>query len=153
MDPENLILWNSFEHELRKVAFPEAILQAAERALSAGRRAGGAAAHGLGRAGAEVLSGIPARMDMAQVNRSKQALLRQLQNLEQMSQKARPPRKGMLQGQAAFDDLLNEWSRGQEAIGQRRQMLQQQLPVFDAEGQKILEHLQSIKSRPWTTRL
>ena len=60
MTPENQYLWNSFEHELRKVAFPQSVLAAAEKAIAGGQRAAGATAHGLGRVGAEALSGIPA---------------------------------------------------------------------------------------------
>tara|TARA_R110002110_G_scaffold48486_1_gene144448 strand:+ start:1057 stop:1536 length:480 start_codon:yes stop_codon:yes gene_type:complete len=153
MTPENQYLWNSFEHELRKVAFPQSVLAAAEKALAGGQRAAGATAQGLGRVGAEALSGIPARMNMMQVNRSKKALLRQLQGLEAMTRSARPPRQKMLQGREAYEELLDQWSRGQEQIGQRRQMLKQQLPVFESEGRRLMQHLQSLKSNPWTTDL
>ena len=39
MTPENQYLWNSFEHELRKVAFPQSVLAAAEKAIAGGQRA------------------------------------------------------------------------------------------------------------------
>jgi hypothetical protein len=153
MTPENLVFWNGFRRELTKVAFPEAMLQAAERALAAGGRAAGGVAHGVGRAGAEALSGIPTRMNMSSLDRSRRHLQSQLERLERMALEARPPGKGIFQRSDAHQRALDEWTRAQEAIGQRRQMLQQQLPMFEAEADRLADHLHKLKTAPWTTDL
>ncbi len=153
MTTENTVLWNSFGHELRKLAFPQQMLQAAENMLAGAGRAAGAGAHAAGRAGSELLGGIPSRMNRLGANRARQALLEQLAHLEELSMKAKAPSKGMFQGRAAHQAALDTWARAQETMGARRQMLQQQLPMFDDEIQRLSQHIQALKQQPWTTPL
>ena len=149
MTPETAILMSSFDLELRKLAFPEALAQAAQGI----GRAGEAVAHGAGRVGAEVLSGIPTRMNIRGMQRSREQLLNQLKRLEAMSMNARPPQKGIFQGSTAHQKAVDEWAQMQEAIGQRRAMLQQQLPMFEDEVLRLGQHLEGLKQAPWTTPL
>ena len=153
MTTQNTILFSAFHHELRKLAFPEAMLQAGQRAMQAGAQGARAAAHGAGRLGAEAMSGIPARMNMRGMRRSKEQLLAQLERLEQMAREAKPPGRGIFQGGAAHQKALDAWASAQEALGARRQMLKQQLPVFEDEARRLAEHLEQLKQAPWTTPL
>jgi hypothetical protein len=177
MTPEDSILYTAFDLELRKLAFPQALVQAGQRAMQAGQRGlrsaqpGGGAygavaginravgsglesvVHGAGRVGSEVLSGIPARMNIRGMQRSREQLLAQLERLEQMARTAKPPTKGFFQGSGTHQKALDEWSAAQEALGARRQMLKQQLPVFEDEARRLAEHLEQLKQAPWTTPL
>jgi len=153
MTPENTILFTSFDLELRKLAFPQAMVQAGQRAMQGASRAGQAVAHGAGRAGAEALSGIPARMNIKGMQRSREQLIAQLERLEAMARTAKPPKKGIFQGGEAHQKALDEWAAMQEALSSRRQMLKQQMPVFEEEARRLAEHLQSLKQAPWTTPL
>ena len=142
MTPETAILMSSFGLELTKLAFPQALAQAAQRAT-----------HGAGRVGAEVLSGIPTRMGMKGMQRSREQLLGQLQRLEEMARNAKPPKKGFFQGAESHQQAVDEWARMQEAIGQRTSMLKEQLPIFEAEALRLGQHLEGLKQAPWTTPL
>ncbi len=106
-----------------------------------------------GRVPAEMMSGIPARAQIWKAERNLHGLKDQVGRMEAAQVADRAPTRFPFQSSRVHEAKLDEWASKQEDLARRIQLLKQQGPAYRREIQALEEHLQSIRTSPWTTDL